>query len=189
MTITPASLQQRFPNIKLDDHGIRELAVVLVSRDFSAGERLISCGQHSDTLYFIMSGAVQMSIRSNDATLHLGEKKAGMWVGDFGFISPGEATADVVAEEPTSVLILSHEAMTKLRERSPTTASALLQALSIELATRLRDSTHYVLEKEGEGAYDLRNTGNVGAPHAANERHGGWLSHVRKLLGLSGDRG
>ena len=189
MTITPAALQQRFPNVKLDDQGIRELAAVLVSRDFSAGERLISCGQHSDTLFFIMSGAVQMSIRSNDTTLHLGEKQAGMWVGDFGFISPGEATADVVAEVPTSVLILSQEAMKKLRERSPTTASILLQALSIELATRLRESTHYVLEKEGEGAYDLRNTEEVSATRDENERNRGWLSHVRKLLGLSGDRG
>ena len=149
--ITPEAFSQRFGALPLDAESTALLLSVLETKDLSAGGKLIAHGWFNDTLYLVWSGRLLMTISTDGTKLTLGEVQPGRWVGEFGFIEPGEAAADVTAAEDTTVLALSLESMNKLYEKNPNTASALLQAISLELARRLRATGVHNLEKSAEG--------------------------------------
>lgn len=176
MQITPEAFRQRFSSLQLDAGGISLLLSVLKPVDLAAGEKLLTHGQFNDTLYLVWSGRLLIDITVQDARLTLGEVKAGDWVGDFGFIEPGAAGADVTAKEATTVLALSQDGLKELSEKSTDAASALLQALSLELARRLRATNIHYIEKTGEQEYALRLP-----PPGKNK---GWIDTLRKLMGL-----
>ncbi|MEB3326338.1 MAG: cyclic nucleotide-binding domain-containing protein, partial [Synechococcus sp.] len=62
---------------------------------------------------------------------------SGMCFGEISFLSGKPRSADVIADEPGHVLVLSRDDFEQLRERSPETAIQLLLALSAELGGRL----------------------------------------------------
>ncbi|MDQ2695262.1 MAG: cyclic nucleotide-binding domain-containing protein [Pseudomonadota bacterium] len=180
MQITPEAFSQHFASLRLPADGAAALLPVLQPRQVAAGDHLLTRGQFNDTLYLLWSGRLSMTVASPRTRLTLGSVEPGGWVGEFGFLDPGTASADVVAVEDATVLALSQDGLETLYRQSVNTACLLLQGLSLELARRLRaTSTHY-LEKSGEGEYALR------LPAAAEEPPG-LFERLRSLLGLGGD--
>lgn len=175
MQITPEAFRQRFSSLQFDAGGIDLLLSVLKPVDLAAGDKLLANGQFNDTLYLVWTGQLLIALTFHDTKLTLGEVRSGGWVGDFGFIEPGTAGADVTAKEDTTVLALSQEGLKKLSEKSADSASALLQALSLELARRLRATNIHYIEKTGEQEYALR------LPPSESK---GWIDILRKLMGL-----
>lgn len=179
MQITPEAFRQRFSSLRLDTAGTALLLAVLQPIDLVAGDKLLTEGRFSDTLYLVWSGRLLITVTSRDSNLTLGEVEPGGWVGDFGFIEPGAAVEDVAAKESTTVLALSQNGLKELSEQSGDTAIALLQTLSLELARRLRVTHIHYIEKSGEHEYALR------IPPASERK--GWIDMLRKLMGLERD--
>ena len=180
MQITPEAFRQRFSSLRFDAASTTLLLSVLKPIDLVAGDKLLSEGQFNDTLYLVWSGRLLMTVAFRDTKLTLGEVESGSWVGDFGFIDPGTAIEDVAAKESTTVLALSQNGLKELSEKSVDAASALLQALSLELARRLRTTRIHYIEKSGEHEYALR------IPPVSENK--GWIDMLCKLMGLGRDK-
>lgn len=176
MQITPEAFRQRFNSLRLDVDAAALLLSVLQPVDLVTGDKLLDDGQFNDTLYLVWAGRLLITVTSHDTRLTLGEVQPGSWVGDFGFIDPGAAVADVTAKENTTVLTLPQDGMKELSEKSVDLASALLEALSLELARRLRATNIHYIEKTGEQEYALR------IPSISEDK--GWIDTLRKLIGL-----
>ena len=180
MSITPEAFSRQFPALHLPPEGYDALLKVLKPVDLKAGVRLVIQGGRSDTLYFLLSGHLQITLQSDNTKLVLGELDPGRWVAEFGFIDPGPAAANVEAIENVSALALTQAGMNSLHEASPNTASALLQSLSLDLAERLRATSRHTLEKNADNQYILRQPVDV--------QDESWLSRIgRMLMGTGGN--
>ena len=178
--MTPEAFHNLFPTLQFPGNGIDVLLKALKPVTLAASDPLILQGQLSDTLYFICSGRLQVSFEANDIRLVLGELPPGRWVCEFGFIDPGPAAADVIAQENCEVLALSQDGMNDLYKASPNTASALLQILSLELAERLRATSRQTLEKNTVNQYTLRQP-----EHQSDDS---WINRIfRRLFGFTGN--
>jgi len=181
IAISPDQLAKQFPAICKDPAGAQALLGVLQSKTVATGEILIARGQPSDTLYLVVSGRLQVTLHAGKTQLKIGEIEPGHSAGEFGFIDPGLAAADVIAAETTTVLALPQTGLHELLRTSPNTASSLLQGLSLELSRRLRNTSEYVVEKIDEGIYAFRQR-----PQDDNEN---LLIRIgRTIMGLSGER-
>lgn len=176
MQITPEAFRQRFNSLRLDVDAAALLLSVLQPIDLASGDKLLADGQFNDTLYLVWTGRLLITVTTRDTRLTLGEVEPGNWIGDFGFIDPGAAAADVTAKEDTTVLALSQDGMKELSGKSVDAAGALLEALSLELARRLRATNLHYIEKTGEQEYALR------MPQINEGK--GWIDTLRKLIGL-----
>ena len=180
MLITPEAFSQQFPALHLPPDGFPALLAVLKPVDLKADTRLVTQGERSDTLYFLLSGRLQIALISGNTSLVLGEVKPGRWVAEFGFIDPGPAAANVEATEDSTALALPQTGMHSLHQASPNTASALLQSLSLDLAERLRATSRHILEKNADNQYILRQPEDI--------QDVGWLSRIgRMLMGIGGN--
>ena len=155
------------------------LVEVLVPASVSAGERLIRRGSVSDTMYLVDGGLLSISIGESGQELELGQSGPGSFVGELGMIEPGPASATVVAVEDTSLLTLDHGRFVRFTRAEPTTASAVLQALAVDLVQRLRASSVDLLEQIDEGHW---------MQAKACEDRRGWLDRLAILVvGDGGD--
>lgn len=96
------------------------------------------------------------SIEDGDVKVVIGDIRPGEWVGEITLIEPGPATASVTCVEESYLLALSHEAFNVLRVGHPGAAGALLHALSLNIAERLRATSERVIEQIGDNEYQLQ---------------------------------
>lgn len=138
------------------DVGEREiLERHLVRRGYASGQVIIRNGTPADSLYFLMAGAVDITLGGESgarppATPHasphsrpapsvrLGTIEAGNAFGELALLGDRPRTADVVAAGPVTVLKLKATRFAKLATRHPDIHAKLLLAVGRLLADRLR---------------------------------------------------
>ncbi len=179
MTISAPEFQEVFVALGLGSDYVAPLVAAMETRACRPGERLVTRGERSDTLYFIVRGEVDVSIDVDGRPLELGRIGAGRWVGEFGLIDPAPASATVVAVGGVELLALDHAALERLHGQCPEAASDLLVRLSLDLAHRLRQTGRQQLVADGNG-YAVR-----GADDSAS-RPLGPFARLGRLLGIGG---
>ena len=106
----------------------------MVRRDLVRGEILVAQGDPSDSLYFVLHGA--LAVRRTGEALPIAELRAGELVGEIGFFASLPRTANVIAIRDTSVLVLTRAAYQTLSQATPAITEALLGALALRFAKR-----------------------------------------------------
>lgn len=181
MQITGDDFKRHFPTLAahMDNADIEVLLAALAPVSVKAGEQIITFGVASRSLYLVWHGRLSIAIEAQGKRLQLGQCGSGRWVGEIRLIEPGPASATVTAVEDGTLLALPHETFDRLRRAQPKAASALLQALSLDLAERLRSSGTHLLQPAGAGEYRMAETAEV---------RRGWFAELgRRLMGLSGE--
>ena len=106
-------------------------------RVLQAGERLFETGAASHDLWFVRSGAIELTAdgvtTSKPVRVHYPATLC-----DMSLLSPGPHSVTATAVEPTRLYGLSHEAFLALKHDAPNCAAKLLRALAPTLAARLR---------------------------------------------------
>lgn len=102
---------------------------------------VITQNQWTDTMYLVCSGVLSVCVAGGRREIELGLIERGQWVGDVSVIEPGPASATVTVIEDANLLMLTHDQLQWLRERYPSQASYILQAISLTMANRLRESS------------------------------------------------
>lgn len=139
--LPPHEFLARFPRLAaLAQSDVRPLLECLERREVPAGELLIRHRSRSQQLLFIWSGRLRVWLEGRREQLALGEVGAGRWVGEATLLDHGGATASVSAAEPSVLFALSHASFEALRAAHPALAARLIQALSRDLADRLRQT-------------------------------------------------
>ncbi|MGO7847572.1 TIR domain-containing protein [Rhizobium ruizarguesonis] len=99
---------------------------------FMPGSVLITEGDWSDSLFFILAGAVKIEIKGT----HVNDRVAGQHVGEMAMIDPSKPrSAQVTATEPTVALVISEEDFSAVAANR----ADLWRQFAKELAERLRE--------------------------------------------------
>jgi len=115
---------------------LEALAAESQERELQRGEILISVGEPSDALYFVLSG--RFSVHVGGAAEPIAEIGQGQPIGEIGFFAGVPRTATVTALRDSRVLSITRERFQQLKSFSP----AIRDATIVSLARRLSRSTN-----------------------------------------------
>lgn len=139
--INADTFARHFSALAKQFHSPEILKTILQSMEINhvpAGTRLIEYDGPCSTLYLVWDGLLSASIEDEEGKIKLGDIGPGEWIGEVTLIEPGPASASVSTVEESTLLSMSHEAFSKLRDQHPAAAGALMHTLSLNLAERLR---------------------------------------------------
>jgi CRP/FNR family cyclic AMP-dependent transcriptional regulator len=131
-----------------DDSPIGAFLRTALVEEHPVGHTIVHAGDRADTVFYIVSGAVEVTIlgeRGNDLLLdRLGK---GEFFGEMGFFVNSEEhgllrRADVRSRTDSRIASLSYGAFDALATRHP----ALLYELACQLATRLHRANRWRLD-------------------------------------------
>ena len=112
------------------ERGLNSMLKSAVERTVSAGDKLVEQGETGAGFYLILSGKAEV-ITSGEKVAEFG---AGDFFGELAVIDGAPRTADVVATEDTTCVVVSQWAMRGIISSHPEIALSMLE----ELARRLR---------------------------------------------------
>ena len=119
--------------------GLREH---MPSRSLPAGAQLIAQGQAPDGLYYLDAGLLTAQVELSDGTIvRLRKMRPGVFVGELSLYAGAQASASVVADEPSTVLFLSGEDLAQLDRDDPTMAAAFHRHIAALTSERLLEAT------------------------------------------------
>ncbi len=142
-----------------------------------AGEMLIREGDHGDTLYIILSGALEVTKRDGNREVTLATRMPGEVLGEMSLIERAPRTASVRAVKPSELLAIGPAAFERLLEQRPETASTLLRTV----VGRLRSTEASLVQADKLAALGTLAAGlahELNNPAAAIQRSCEYLSEA-----------
>jgi SulP family sulfate permease len=117
------------------------LMVYLERRPLPEGTLLIRQGDPPDAMFVLASGLLSVEASTPEGgRVRLGTVRPGVMVGEMALYLGTARSADVVAETPSVVLVMSRASLERLEAEEPETAAALHRWLATTLAARLTDA-------------------------------------------------
>jgi hypothetical protein len=128
-----------FRNCK--DVDIAFLEKELQRRHYASDQTIIRTGDTAAEMLVIVSGTVEVQIRNADDTRkRVDVLTAGMSVGEMAFLDGSARSADVVSMESVECIVIPKAWFDTLNERNPSLKISLLQEITHEIASRLRQA-------------------------------------------------
>jgi monoamine oxidase len=103
---------------------MRLLAMMFEERSLSAGERLCGHGEEAHEVYLVSSGKFGVFARDGS---RLGEAGVAAVVGEYGLFAAMKRQATVIAEAPTTVLVLDYPRFSRFLKAFPDALYALMR--------------------------------------------------------------
>lgn len=111
-----------------------ELRQVGTEKRFAPGDRLVSIGDVSTEVFYMTSGLTKIVVVSETGTESVfGLRTAGVFIGDMATLNQDRRSADVVAIEPTTAIVVRADRFEHYLETHPAVAIALLRMQSRRL--------------------------------------------------------
>lgn len=109
----------------------------------SAGDYLIRAGDAGNSLYLLLSGAIEVRIPARDGGpgKRVNVFEAGMAFGEMGLLDGSPRSADVVALSDLHYRVIRRDLFERLDEEYPRLKIALLEQISMLLSSNLRKLT------------------------------------------------
>lgn len=133
----------------LDEEQLAYVARHLRRRTYNERDVIVRRDSPGDALFIITSGKVKVSYLEDEAETIIAVFRAGDIVGELALLDGEDRSADVIALEPTDVLILSADDFRTCLQTMPAIGTALLK----ELAGRLRRSTDWIRSLSSQDVY------------------------------------
>jgi len=119
---------------RLSAKGVEELLAIASQKKFTAGSTIVAQGITGVGFYLILTGSAQVS-RDGERIAELG---AGAFFGEMCILDGAPRSADVIAVEDTTCLMLRQWDIRSVISRNPDVGMAMLE----ELSRRLRKTKH-----------------------------------------------
>lgn len=114
----------------------------MVSRQYAPGEAMVTRGQPGDSILLVLEGTGSVIISFEDRpAVRLAGVRNGTLVGEIGFLDGALRSATVVADSPVVAMLLERKGFDNLSHEHPRIAQRLLVNISLDLASRLRNTT------------------------------------------------
>jgi glutaminase len=119
---------------------IRTIETAVVQRDFRAGEVLLREGSLAESILFVLSGSVSAVLPDigDSGARRLARFGPGLAVGELALIGDANRSADIVADEDTTVAELDIAVVARMAAAVPAVGVTLHYNLARILARRLR---------------------------------------------------
>jgi predicted RND superfamily exporter protein len=118
----------------------RVAALMGVLKNVDAGEEIVRQGDAAEEMYVLVTGSAEARATVNGRSAVLGRIERGGVIGEMGLLRRRERTADVVALEPSELLVVNERFLRVLRRRYPRIASTVLFNLTQILSDRLEEA-------------------------------------------------
>jgi CRP-like cAMP-binding protein len=132
-----------------------DLVHFMHEKRFEAGQTVCTRGEHGNTMLVVLQGALSAVVPGKmNAHTEVARMESGAVLGEMFCIDPAPRPVTVVASDATTVLEISRDDLTKMRQDAPRTAAALVSAVFHEVLRRLRSVDERVdreLRAEREG--------------------------------------
>jgi SulP family sulfate permease len=133
----PLSLQEQLAYIVTDPAPLASLMRHLRRREVVTGEYIIGQGDQADFMFFVESGQVTARLEPRDgAPVRLETMRGGRTVGELGFYLNSRRSAAVVADEPSTLYLLSREELNQIEQTDPAAAYIFHRVVAHLLAER-----------------------------------------------------
>ncbi|MDE3197988.1 MAG: mechanosensitive ion channel [Acidobacteriota bacterium] len=132
--LDPVDALRRTPILRLlDDPDLFQLASHLQSLSFAAGEYIIRQGEPGASMYFIVEGKVQISLRSSDGVeRHVSSMDAGDFFGEASLLTGEARSASAIAVTKVQCYMLDKSGLQGFIKRLP----ELAEDMSVVMAHR-----------------------------------------------------
>jgi len=135
-------LKDMFQQLLPNKTHLNDLFNFLEKREVKTGDYLMRQGDAPDNIYFVENGQVTAQLEfPNQSPVRLETMKSGRVIGELGFYLGQKRTAAVVADETSTVYLLSAQNLAKMEKKSPEVASYFHQLIIHLLAER---TTHLI---------------------------------------------
>ncbi|MBI5179242.1 MAG: cyclic nucleotide-binding domain-containing protein [Nitrospinae bacterium] len=126
-----------FDQIRPDD--VTVMASYLEYRKVTPGTVLAAEGQTGDSVFFIVSGKIEIKKEGMDGKLaSMGFRGKGTSVGEISLVSDNPIRiATVVAKDPSEILVLSRVNFEKIEAKNPSIAIRILKNIASTLSQRV----------------------------------------------------
>ncbi len=124
--------------VRLSDDVLSELEQICERRQFSMDETITVKGEKHKSMFFILSGWVQIRFledRSEAHSLRVGERSI---IGEMAFLSGENAVATAEVVSPVTALELNQNTLDELQARNPQAAAELTDYLTSTIDRRLQ---------------------------------------------------
>jgi len=139
----------------LSERECADLVHFMHEKRFEPGQTVCTRGQHGNTMLVVLQGALSAVVPGKENShAEVARLRSGSVVGEMFCIDPAPRPVTIVASEATTVLEISREDVTKMRQDAPRVAAALVSAVFHEVLRRLRSVDERVereLRAESDG--------------------------------------
>jgi CRP-like cAMP-binding protein len=139
----------------LSERECTDLVHFMHEKRFEPGQTVCARGQHGNTMLVVLQGALSAVVPGKgNSHAEVARLQPGSVVGEMFCIDPAPRPVTIVASEATTVLEISREDVTKMRQDAPRVAAALVSAVFHEVLRRLRsvdDRVDRELRAESDG--------------------------------------
>lgn len=165
MQATAELLQRHFPALgeNLAAHDFEQLAAALVPRKVGAGQLVLEEGKPEGTLHLLVEGTLVVTVAEGGAPIEVGRLAPGALFGEVSLMDEGPASSTVRADGEAGLLSLGRSELLTLHAKAPRAATAVLRAISLTLAERVRTSTDRLEALSGNATKAETSTGLLGA--------------------------
>ena len=169
----------------LSDDDREALAGRLTEKAFGAGAVVFSQGDRGSSMYFVLSGAVQIYLPSADGSgpLALKDVRTGEYFGELAIFDDKPRSASVRATVDTVLLELTRDELAEHLSRSKTAAMTILG----EMAVRLRETNTLLSQRAAKDVvkeFDENLTWGQRLADKVAELNGSW-KFILVLMGLT----
>lgn len=126
-----------FKYFALDD--LRELVSRGEVLTFFEGSTIITEGQHSQDLFIVISGCVNVMVNEETKNVFISAIGEGEFFGEAGIFSKVKRTASVTATEGTTILKMTRQKFLEFLRVSPSSGMKFLMIIIYSLLKKLRE--------------------------------------------------
>lgn len=134
---------------QLDAEQLTLIAALLRRRTYAEREVIVRRDGPGDALFALLAGKVKVSYANDEDETIIAVLSAGDFFGELSILDGEGRSADVIALEPTEVLVLAADDFNRCLTEVPGIAVALLR----QLAGRLRRATSWIRALSSQDVY------------------------------------
>ena len=136
--IAPASLRRIKILAQLNDAQLDHLSRFMEQQHVPRLSAVVNQGDSGDGMYLILQGELRARVMTAGQETILSTFETGDFFGDLSLFDRGPRSADVIANEDSTLLKISTTAFDRLTREAPALATVFLQATARTLAARIR---------------------------------------------------
>jgi NTE family protein len=136
--IAPRSLRRIKILAQLNDAQLDHLSRFMEQQHVPRLSAVVNQGDSGDGMYLILQGELRARVMTAGQETILSTFETGDFFGDLSLFDRGPRSADVIANEDSTLLKISATAFDRLTREAPALATVFLQATARTLAARIR---------------------------------------------------